>query len=304
MKTIFANPASYKWLSHYEKLIQKAKSRTLSGYFERHHIVPRCLGGTDDTTNLVDLTPEEHYVAHLMLVKIYPTNQKLIYAVAAMLMDSPTTPRKNKTYGWFKKRYSAMISTKMKEWHSENKHPMLGRKHSEEAKRKIGVAAAQNTKSVHCFDPSTGKYIESFQCVAEAALKYNVHTQTIFSCVRTDGKRTAAKRFWSYDKDATFAPTKLTKRGISYKLLSDKTKRCAWNGSAVKSNPSAKLSWLLAGEIFEAIQQDPNATCGQISRLFPNLNPYQGAKGPYIKIKHGWNPLLDQEWTTWKDSQK
>ena len=34
------------------------------GYKERHHIVPRCMGGTNDNDNLIDLYAEEHYIAH------------------------------------------------------------------------------------------------------------------------------------------------------------------------------------------------------------------------------------------------
>ena len=40
-------------------------------YSERHHIVPRHLGGGDEPSNLVRLTPEDHYFAHLLLAKIH-----------------------------------------------------------------------------------------------------------------------------------------------------------------------------------------------------------------------------------------
>lgn len=43
-----------------------------SGYVERHHIIPKALGGTDDKFNLVCLTPREHYLCHWLLVKIQP----------------------------------------------------------------------------------------------------------------------------------------------------------------------------------------------------------------------------------------
>jgi len=41
------------------------------GYFERHHIIPRSLGGSDDDGNLIDLTPEDHFFAHLLLARIH-----------------------------------------------------------------------------------------------------------------------------------------------------------------------------------------------------------------------------------------
>jgi hypothetical protein len=50
--------------------IAKNRSRSDGVYYERHHIQPRSLGGTDDAHNLVLLTPKEHYVCHRLLVKM------------------------------------------------------------------------------------------------------------------------------------------------------------------------------------------------------------------------------------------
>lgn len=36
-------------------------------YHERHHIIPKCLGGTNDEDNLIDLYAREHYEAHKLL---------------------------------------------------------------------------------------------------------------------------------------------------------------------------------------------------------------------------------------------
>ena len=87
---------------HYNRLIANAKNRILEGYTERHHIVPRCMGGDDSSENLVDLTPEEHYVAHQLLVKIYPENHALIKAATMMVPNRPS----NKLYGWIRKRHA------------------------------------------------------------------------------------------------------------------------------------------------------------------------------------------------------
>jgi hypothetical protein len=86
----------------YDSLIERGKNRELKGYGEKHHIIPRCLGGLDDKTNLVKLTPEEHYVAHQLLVKIYPENMKLAIAASMMIPNRPN----NKLYGWIRKRVS------------------------------------------------------------------------------------------------------------------------------------------------------------------------------------------------------
>lgn len=65
----------------YEQIILNAQSQSRIKlnkqdpnyvYYERHHIVPRALGGSDDPYNLVLLTAKEHFVAHKLLIKIYP----------------------------------------------------------------------------------------------------------------------------------------------------------------------------------------------------------------------------------------
>lgn len=87
---------------HYDKLINRAKDRLLEGYVEKHHIIPRCMGDLNLINNLICLTPEEHYVAHQLLVKIYPDNLKLLHA--AIMMGN--TRKGNKLYGWLKKKHS------------------------------------------------------------------------------------------------------------------------------------------------------------------------------------------------------
>lgn len=89
----------------YNTIIERSKNRTLLEYTEEHHIVPRCLGGTDDKQNLVMLTPEEHYVCHQLLVKIYPDNIKLVNAALFMVANGMNR-RSNKSYGWLRRKWS------------------------------------------------------------------------------------------------------------------------------------------------------------------------------------------------------
>jgi len=93
----------------YQQLIDRARSRSITGYKETHHIIPRCLGGTDDPMNLVDLTPEEHYVAHQLLVKIHTNNGRLLYAAVMMCSNRIN----NKLYGWLRRRLSNTQSKAM-----------------------------------------------------------------------------------------------------------------------------------------------------------------------------------------------
>lgn len=70
----------------YDQIIDKARNRTLESeiYTETHHILPRCMGGGDDSLNLVDLTAREHFIAHWLLVKMYPDVWKLYFAFFQM----------------------------------------------------------------------------------------------------------------------------------------------------------------------------------------------------------------------------
>lgn len=99
--------------AHYDRLIARAKARALSGYIETHHVVPKCMGGPDSADNLVRLTPEEHFVAHQLLRKIYPHSKSLVYALIVMVADRYGY-RSNKLYGWIRKRHSINVSAQSK----------------------------------------------------------------------------------------------------------------------------------------------------------------------------------------------
>lgn len=72
----------------YDSIIERAKTRVLIDYSEKHHILPKCLGGTDTHNNLVKLTFREHFICHQLLCKMYPDNQKLIFAFSSMVRAS------------------------------------------------------------------------------------------------------------------------------------------------------------------------------------------------------------------------
>lgn len=112
----------------YDNLISKGRNRVLNCHVERHHIIPKCMGGTDDKENLVELTPEEHYVAHQLLVKIYPENKTLIHAAVMMIPNRPS----NKLYGWLRRKQSE----RMKESQAGSGNSQYGKRwiHNKELK--------------------------------------------------------------------------------------------------------------------------------------------------------------------------
>jgi hypothetical protein len=56
----------------YDALIAKARARgSIAGYSERHHIIPKSLGGSNALDNLVNLTAREHFIAHMLLAHMH-----------------------------------------------------------------------------------------------------------------------------------------------------------------------------------------------------------------------------------------
>ena len=104
------------------------------------------MGGSDDPSNLVDLTPEEHYVAHQLLVKIHPNNGKLIYAATMMCSNRIN----NKLYGWLRRRLSVSQAEAM----AGSGNTMFGKRWvSNEVETKLLDSAEAETLL------STGQYI-------------------------------------------------------------------------------------------------------------------------------------------------
>ncbi len=65
-----------KYTKWYYSIIQNAQARILplNVYFEKHHVIPRSLGGNNKHTNIAKLTPKEHFVCHLLLTKMTSGN--------------------------------------------------------------------------------------------------------------------------------------------------------------------------------------------------------------------------------------
>lgn len=93
--------------------MDRAESRVITGYFERHHVVPRCLDKSSKLT--VRLTPEEHYVAHQLLTRMHPGNRLLVFAAVSMTRVSKNTSfRNNKLYGWLRRRHAQAIGDQLR----------------------------------------------------------------------------------------------------------------------------------------------------------------------------------------------
>lgn len=104
----------------YNKIIQKALSlnrkKGNGAYFERHHIIPKCLGGSNLKENLVLLTAKEHYICHLLLIYMYPENNKIAFAFWNMCRPNNNYHQRHKvsarTYEHAKSHLSNLYKSK------------------------------------------------------------------------------------------------------------------------------------------------------------------------------------------------
>lgn len=111
----------------YNQIIERAQSenrKKVKGgeYYENHHIVPICLGGSNIKENKVLLTAREHFVCHLLLIEMHPGIKGLVFASWCM-----TFSRKN----GLDRRVSSRVYERLKILHKLNLsgsgNPMFGK---------------------------------------------------------------------------------------------------------------------------------------------------------------------------------
>jgi hypothetical protein len=111
----------------YSQIIERAKNRHLEGYKEKHHILPKCLGGSNDKDNLVGLTAREHFLCHMLLCEIYPDKGKLRQALWLMSINPKykNTKITSRMYEHIKSNFRHTEESKQKMRHPR---PGLGEK--------------------------------------------------------------------------------------------------------------------------------------------------------------------------------
>lgn len=77
-----------KYTKTYFQIIEKAKNRIISdSYYEKHHITPKSLNGSNNKDNIIKLTAKEHFIVHWLLTKMCISDnhtRKMKYAMRSM----------------------------------------------------------------------------------------------------------------------------------------------------------------------------------------------------------------------------
>ena len=159
--------------------------------FEIHHIVPRCMGGSNKSMNLVLLTMAEHLMAHTLLFRENPDNKKLLTALYHMSYEIGTeellrvVDNKNE----FIKLVQVITQARELRDISGDKNPMYHKHHSEKSKQTMS-----NKKK--------GKY-----CGEENSHWGKHHTEELkqyLSVSRIGGNNPRARKVYCPELDMTF----------------------------------------------------------------------------------------------------
>jgi hypothetical protein len=75
-----------KYTRWYYSIIDKRVANPPSGYFERHHTIPKCMGGNNNSDNIVCCTGREHFILHALLIRMTtgPVRGKLAWGLHCM----------------------------------------------------------------------------------------------------------------------------------------------------------------------------------------------------------------------------
>jgi hypothetical protein len=174
----------------YNQLIERAKQRkSVNGYREIHHIIPRSEGGTDESVNLVELTGREHFIAHKLLWMENPTFSR---CAAFMMMSNNRGITWGSTYELGRKQFNESSDHPLRNPKVRKKQleVVMGVPKSEEHRRKISEANKGKPKSKEHIEKMKANLGDRS---GENNTNYGKGTPVIIDGVEYRNQRTAAE---------------------------------------------------------------------------------------------------------------
>lgn len=287
----------YNDLISFRKSNPIKKSKEL--YTELHHIVPRCLGGTDELENLVRLTAREHFIAHRLLAKIHAGHGGIKIAVLLMYHTSPSKPRiTSKEYEFlkevfcneaFKKRRSELSKL---QWESEDFRDLMkevcsraGKKAWENQDFKLKMARKAKETAKQNWKNENFKHKMNSVLADNCRENWKNETHREFM---SEMSRKTAKRSWS---DPAVRQKLLTSRQEFFE-----NNPWPWQRTAKRT----KHVWAMAATFWELSQFNTNLTskplkCETFSKQFLGGKYLNIVKKMNEMFKTGWVPLECEE---------
>lgn len=139
-----------KYFEIYHRLCDRAKGRERVGYTERHHVLPKSLGGVNTADNYVWLTGREHFISHRCLVfctegTAYVKMSLAVAMMAKRMSKNGLIKISGRVYEMLRQQHAELMKVVMK-----GKQNCLGRRLTDETKQKIRVSQLGNQHALGC----------------------------------------------------------------------------------------------------------------------------------------------------------
>ena len=234
------------------------------GYTECHHILPRALSGSDEGKNIIHLTQEDHIHAHILLAKIY--GGKMWNSVQYIMGNHKKNSRiptksmiKNAAYA---KEMSVKLMT-------GEGHPMFGKHHSEETRKKLSNSWTDERKRKHIERMKSDEWRKDNKDIFKASskrMKNNnpMKNKEISEVVRlkqlgrkaskeTKLKMSLARRGEKHHffgkKLSEESKKKMSQSAIGRKMSEETRKKC----SGANNHGSVKCVCVTTGKVFDSV---------------------------------------------------
>ncbi len=184
-----------KYTRIYYRIVEHRKSNPSSEQTESHHIIPQCLGGTNDPDNLVALTLREHYVCHILLVKMTQGEDRMRMARAAHGFKRGRPDLKvtnSRIYEMLKREMGATAETKqrmrdawkLKKARGYNNQHRIGAGHTAETRKKMSDKNAAHYARGGVNGFAGKKHNEETRAVMSEKAKKRPITKVYLGCVK------------------------------------------------------------------------------------------------------------------------
>jgi len=163
----------------YEQIVNRALSRGRpNDEYDRHHIVPRSMGGPDYESNLVNLTLREHFICHLILARMYGGPM-----IRAAFMMSSNRKYNNRQYASLRTSY--IVNFMQGDMNPSRRFPW-----TDEQKKKIGIVAKGRKWVNNGVDSCMAKDEKLNELLANGWVHGRLLTPTLIEGTKKGGKAT------------------------------------------------------------------------------------------------------------------
>ena len=183
----------------YLEFITYSKNDRTSTDVHMHHIIPKSEGGSDDESNLIALTPAQHFWAHILYDRENGTKTATRFKNFSHI--EPQSYEDCLPFNEIEEKRRKDLSMKMK-----GKKYHLGHHLSDEQKENVSKALKGKSLNHPSFSKKVqqytldGQFIAEYPSVAEAGRQLGIVDQSISGCCR-GSQKTYHGFLWKYSND-------------------------------------------------------------------------------------------------------